>query len=122
MNIFIAVKYCCILHGRVFVMKNLPFKSPRQPIKLIDLGKRRMKCGVLLNQHICEKNSNISNETAEKVNFHFSQYKFMGTISCHSYQTYVTGINEAFYEEVNVINMYAKYQLYPTHGFWEEVF
>ena len=81
-----------------------------------------MKCGVLLNQHICEKNSNISNETAEKVNFHFSQYKFMGTISCHSNQTYVTGINEAFYAEANVINMYAKYQLYPTNGFWEEVF
>ena len=33
------------------------------------------------------KNSNISNETAEKVNFHFSQYKSMGTISCHRNQT-----------------------------------
>ena len=72
--------------------------------------------------NICEKNSNISNETAEKVNFHFSQYKSMGTISCHSNQTYVTGIKKALYAEANVINMYAKYQLYPPNGFWEEVF
>ena len=106
----------------VKIFQKLPFKSPRQPIKLIDLGKRRMKRGVLLNQHIFEKNSNISNETAEKVNFHFSQFKSMGTISCHSNQTYVTGIKKALYAEANVLNMYAKYQLYPPNGFWEEVF
>ena len=46
----------------------------------------------------------------------------MGTISCHSNQAYVTGIKKAFYAAANVITMYAKYQLYPTNGFWEEVF
>ena len=76
-----------------------------------------MKLGGLLNQHICEKNSNISNETAEMVNFHFSHYKSIGTISCHCTQSYVTGIKEAIYVEANVINMYTKYQLYPPNGF-----
>ena len=83
----------------------------------MDLGKSLMKRGGLLNQHICEKNSNISNETAEMVNFHFSHYKSIGLISCHSNQSYVTGIKKAIYVEANVINMYAKYQLYPPNGF-----
>ena len=29
---------------------------------------------------------------------------------------------KALYVEANVINMNAKYQLYPPNGFWEEVF
>ena len=36
--------------------ENLPFMSPRQPIKLSDLDKSRMQHGGLLNKHICEKN------------------------------------------------------------------
>ena len=71
-----------------------------------------MKRGGLLNKHICEKYPNISNETAETVNFHFSHYKSMGTISCHSNQSsYPTGMKKTIYVEANVINMYAKYQL-----------
>ena len=60
---------------------------PRQPIKFSDLDKIHMKDEGLLNKHICEKKSNISNETAEIVNFHFFHYKSMGTISCHSNQS-----------------------------------
>ena len=63
--------------------ENLPFMSPRQPIKLSYLDKSRMQHGGLLNKHICEKKiniyvkkkSNISSETAETVNFQFSQFK-----------------------------------------------
>ena len=68
--------------------------SPRQPIKLSYLDKSRMQHGGLLNKHICEKKtSNISSETPETVNFQFSHYKSMGTISCHSNQSsYPTGI------------------------------
>ena len=75
--------------------ENLPFMSPRQPIKLCDLDKSRMQHGGLLNKHICEKKSNISSETAETVNFQFSHYKLMGTITCHSNQSsYPTGIKK----------------------------
>ena len=46
----------------------------------------------------------------------------MGTISCHSYQTYATGMKKAIYVEASVIYMYAKYQLYPPQGFLDEEF
>ena len=64
--------------------------SPRQPIKFSDLDKSHMKSGGLLNKHICEKkkkNSNISNETVEFVNFHFSENKSVAAISRHSNQS-----------------------------------
>ena len=61
--------------------------SPRQPIKLSDLDKSRMKHGRLLINISVKKNSNIPNDLAEIVNFHFSHYKSMGTISCHSNQS-----------------------------------
>ena len=67
--------------------ENLPFMSPHKPIKLSYMDKSRMQHGGLLHKHICEKKSNISSETAETVNFQFSNYKSMGTISCHSNQS-----------------------------------
>ena len=78
-------------------IENLPFMSPRQPIKLSYLDKSRMQYGGLHNKHMCEKKSNISSETAETVNFQFFHYKSMGTISCHSNQSsYPTGIKHNF--------------------------
>ena len=88
--------------------------SPRQPIKLSDLDKSRIQHGGLLNKYICEKKSNISSETAETVNFQFSHYKSMGTISCHSNQcSYPTEIKHTTFVEVNVLSMYANFQLHP---------
>ena len=76
-----------------------------------------MKCGGLLSTYFCEKNSSISNETAETVNFHFSHYKSMGNISCYSIQSsYLTGIKNIIYVEANVLRMYAKFQLQPPYG------
>ena len=59
--------------------ENLPFMLPSQPIKSSDLDKSRMKHGGLLNKHFCKKKSNIPNDLAEIVNFHFSHYKSMET-------------------------------------------
>ena len=58
--------------------ENLPFMSPRQPIKLSDLDKSRIKNGGLLNKVICEKISNILSETAETVNFSLFTLKVYG--------------------------------------------
>ena len=79
--------------------ENLPFMLPGQPIKLSDLDKSRMKHEGLLHKYFCnKKNSNIPNDLAEIVNFHFSHYKSMGTISCHSNQSsYPTGIKNTTY-------------------------
>ena len=61
-----------------------------------------------------KKKSNISSETAETVNFQFSHYKSMETISCHSNQSsYPTGIKNTTFVEANDLSMYAKFQLYP---------
>ena len=92
--------------------------SPRQPIKLSDLDKSRMKHGGLLNKYFCKKKSNIPNDLAEIVNFLFSHYKSMGTISCHSNQSsYPTGIKNTTYVEAYVLSMYAKFRLHPHYGF-----
>ena len=100
--------------------------SPRQPIKLSDSDKSRMKHGGLLNKYFCKKNSNIPNDLAEIVNFHISHYKSMETISCHSNQrSYPTGIKNTTYVhdvEANVLSMYAKFRLHPLYGFREEDF
>ena len=92
--------------------------SPRQPIKFSDLDKSRMKHGGLLNKYFCKKkNSNIPNDLAEIVNFHFSHYNSMGTISCHSNQSsYPTEIKNTTYVEANVLSMYAKFPLHPLYG------
>ena len=92
---------------------------PRQLIKFSDLDKSRMKHEGLLNKHFCKKkNSNIPNDLAEIVNFHFSHYKSMGTISCHSNQSsYPTEIKNTTYVEANVLSMYAKFRLHPLYGF-----
>ena len=46
--------------------ENLPFMSPRQPIKLSDLDKSRMKHGGLLNKFSVKKNQ-ISQVTWQKL-------------------------------------------------------
>ena len=92
--------------------------SPRQPIELSDLDESRKKNGGLLNKHFCKKTTNIPNDLTEIVNFHFSHYKSMGTISCHSNQSsYPTGIENTTYVEANILSMYAKFRLHPLYGF-----
>ena len=72
---------------RIILEQNLPFMSPRQPIKSSDLDNSHMKHGGLLNKHFCKKKSNNHNDLAEIVIFHFFHYNCMETISCHSNQS-----------------------------------
>ena len=86
--------------------------SPHQPIKSSDLGKSHMKHGGLLNKHLLEKN--IPNDLAEIVNFHFSHYKSMETLSCHgNLSSYLTGIKNITFVEGNILSKYAKFWLHP---------
>ena len=65
----------------------------------------------------------IPNDLAEIVNFYFSHYKSMGTMSCQSNQSsYPTGIKNTIYVEANVLSMYAKFWLHPLYNFLEEDF
>ena len=78
-----------------------------------------MKRGGLLNKHFCEFFfSNIPNDLADIVNFHFSHYKSMETLSCHSNQSsYLTEIKNITFVEGNVLSKYAKLWLHPPYGF-----
>ena len=101
------------LRGRllIFFSENLPFMSPRQPIKSSDLYKSHMKDGGLLNYNLCKKN--IPNDLAEIVNFHFSHYKSMETLSCNSNHRN----KKHNFVEGNILNKYAKFWLHPPYGF-----
>ena len=47
----------------------------------------------------------------------------METLSCHSNEiTRATTIKNTIFVETNVVNMYAKFQLYPPYDFWEKDF
>ena len=92
--------------------------SPGQPIKSSDLDKSRMKHGGLLNKHLCKKISNIPNDLAEIVNYHFSHFKSLETLSCHSnHSSYPTGIKNIIFVEANILSKYAKFRLHPPYGF-----
>ena len=116
-----ASSYLRFLRRRIliFFFENLPFMSPSQPIKSSDLDKSRVKHGGLLNKHFCKKKkSNIHNDLAKIVNFHFSHYKSMETLSCHSNQSsYPTKIKNISFVEGNVLSKYAKFRLHPPYGF-----
>ena len=57
---------------------------PWQPVKFSDLDKIHMNRRGLLKEYFCRKKKKICCETAKTVTFHFSHYKSMETISCHS--------------------------------------
>ena len=61
---------------------------------------------------------NIYNNTEINANFHFSHYKSMEILRCHSNEsTWATTIKNVIYVEANVMNIYAKFQLHPPYGF-----
>ena len=56
-------------------------------------------------------------------NFHFSHYKWIETLSCHSNETtWATAIKNKLFVEANVMNISAKFQLHPPYGFWGDDF
>ena len=67
---------------------------------------------------ISVKKSNSPNDLAEIVNFQFSHYKSMETLSCDSNQSsYPTEIKNKTFVEGNVLSKYAKFRLHPLYGF-----
>ena len=90
----------------------------RQPIKLSNSDKSLMKCEELFNKHFCKNKILLSPMRVEISNFHFSHYKSMENISCHSNQSsYLTVIKNISFVEGNVLCKSAKFQLHPLNGF-----
>ena len=91
---------------------------PRKPIESSDLDKSCVKHGGLLNKHFCKKKSNIPKDLAKIVNFHFSHYKSMETLNCHSNQSsYPAKIKNITFVKGNVPSKYAKFRLQSPYGF-----
>ena len=116
-----------LLRRRFFFFENLAFRFPWQPIKISDLDKIHMVGRGLLQKHFCKTFckyfQNICSNTEINANFHFSHYKSMEILSCHSNEsTWATTIKNIVYVEANVMNMYAKFHLHPSYGFLEEDF
>ena len=66
---------------------------------------------------------NTFSELAIKTYFHFSHYKSVETLSCHSSEsTWATAIKNLIFVEANVMNVSAKLQLHPPYGFWGDDF
>ena len=55
--------------------------------------------------------------------FHFSRYKSMEILSCHSNETtWATAIKNINFVEANIMDISAKLQLHPPYGFWGDDF
>ena len=104
-----------------YFFEYLTFQLPWQPIKINDLDKIHMVCRGLLQEHFCKTFVKISANTEINANIHFSHFKSMETLSCHSNEsTWATTIKNIIYVEANIMNMYAKFQLHPPYDFWGE--
>ena len=99
--------------------ENLAFRLPLQPIKISDFDKIDMAGRGLLQIHVCKNFvKNICSNTEINSNLHFSHFKSMKTLSCHSNETtWATTIKNKIYVETDVMNMYAMFQLHPPYGF-----
>ena len=66
---------------------------------------------------------NTCSEITIKTYFHFSHYKSMESLSCHSNEsTWAMAIKYIIFVEANVMNISAKFQLHPPNGFWGDDF
>ena len=67
------------------------------------------------------QNTCTCSETAIKTYFHFSHYKSMETLSCHSNESTWATATKTIFVEANVMNISAKFQLHAAYGFWGEM-
>ena len=99
-------------------LENLAFRLPWPPFKISGLDKIHMAGRGLLQKHFSKTFVKISANTEINANFHFSHYKYMENLSCHSSEsTLATTIKNIIYVEANVMNIYAKFQLHSPYGF-----
>ena len=98
--------------------RNLAFLLPWQPIKFRGLDKNNMFGEGLFKEHFCKTLVEISAVRAIKANFHFSHYKSVEALSCHSNEsTRATSTRNVTFVEANVMNIYATFQLHPPFVF-----
>ena len=101
---------------------NIKFRLPWQPIKFSGLDKIHMVGRGLLNEHSLNVCQNTCCEIAINANFHFSHYKSMANISCHSYQScYPIGTKNTIIHSPGLLMIYVKFVKNQRHGFRGDV-
>ena len=99
-----------ILEKHAFFLENSLFTLPRQPITLRESNKSLIKVENYSTNISVKKNSIIPYDAVEISNFHFSHYKSIETISCHSNQSsHPPEIKNTTFVEGNVLCKYAKF-------------
>ena len=101
-----SAKILLILHAR---KNSLSIAMATNQIQQFGLNSRN------ITVNCCQ---NTYNQIEIKAYFHCSHYKSMETLSCHSNENTWNII----YVEAKFINIYAKLQIHPPYGFWEEDF
>ena len=81
--------------------------------------KKKKKEEKQLSKMYCQ---NTCNEIAINVNSHFSHYKPMETLSCHSRKSTWAMTIKIIFVEATVMNIAAKFQLCPPYSFWGDDF
>ena len=95
----------------------LDFQLPWQQIKMRNLYNFFATQQTLIKT-FCQNTCTCS-EIAIKTYFHFSHYKSMETLSCHSNEsTWATAIKNINYVEADVMNISARFQRHAPYGFW----
>ena len=59
---------------------------------------------------------------SKKATFHFSHYKSMDTLSCHSNESTSATSTRAPFVAANVMNISEKFQIHLPYGFWGDDF
>ena len=108
----------------IFFFENLAFRLPWQPIKISSLDKIHMVGRGLLQKHFCKTFFKISAVTQKQIPIStFPIISLLKHLSCHSNEsTWAITIRNTIYVAANVMNIYAKFQLHPPYGLWEEDF
>ena len=99
-----------------YLFKKFPLYGAPPTNQNKGLGLSQPNCRALLYKHFCKNRIQISAIGPEKIaNFHFSRFKSIETLSCHSNQiSYPTEIKNTNYVETIVRNMHTKYRLHAV--------
>ena len=76
----------------------------------------------ILEEHFKNVCQNICSEIAINASFHYSHYKSMATINCHSNQSsYPIGTKDTIICSPGLYMLYVKFGKNPLHGFRGDV-
>ena len=112
-NLLSPGEICMMAHFHSFA--TIMFQKKKKKKKKKKQEKKRNNFLKMYCQNTC-------NKITINVNSHFSHYKPMETLSCHSRKRTLSNGNKIIFVEATVMNITAQFQLYPPYSFWGDDF